>query len=113
MASEENLSGVEQLLDTPQLAIALESDEFKLFLSPVPVAIAVSDMNSSPNGCVTPTSSSNASPARPTADIVGASGSAFPGQALTPSADGRALGQAVAEERDYVGFSPCRVRESR
>jgi len=36
---------VEQLLDTPELATALESEQFKKFLDQVPIAIAVSDLN--------------------------------------------------------------------
>ncbi|MBE1205965.1 sensor histidine kinase [Aminobacter carboxidus] len=35
---------VEQLLDTPDLASALESDQFKKFLDQVPIALAVSDL---------------------------------------------------------------------
>jgi PAS domain S-box-containing protein len=37
---------VEQLLDTPDLATALESEQFKKFLDQVPIAIAVSDIRS-------------------------------------------------------------------
>jgi PAS domain S-box-containing protein len=37
---------VEQLLDTPSLATALESEQFKKFLDQVPIAIAVSDITS-------------------------------------------------------------------
>src|SRR4051812_9895387 len=43
--SSETLSGIEQLLDTPDLAGALDSDQFKLFLDQVPVAIAVSELS--------------------------------------------------------------------
>ncbi|BCG86622.1 sensor histidine kinase [Mesorhizobium sp. 113-3-9] len=35
---------VEQLLDTPELATALESEQFKKFLDQIPIAIAVSDL---------------------------------------------------------------------
>jgi hypothetical protein len=38
---------IEQLLDTPGLADALESDRFKQFLDHVPVAIAVSELDPS------------------------------------------------------------------
>ena len=38
---------VEQLLDSPDLATALESEQFKKFLDQVPIAIAVSDLNAS------------------------------------------------------------------
>jgi PAS domain S-box-containing protein len=36
---------VEKLLETPDLATALESEQFKKFLDQVPIAIAVSDLN--------------------------------------------------------------------
>lgn len=43
--SEEGQPGaIEQLLDTPDLAAALESDRFKQFLDRLPVAIAVSEL---------------------------------------------------------------------
>lgn len=38
---------VEKLLDTPALADALESDQFKQFLDHIPFAIAVSEHGSS------------------------------------------------------------------
>jgi hypothetical protein len=47
MDESKGTEGVEQLLATPGLANALESDRFKQFLDHVPVAIAVSDVGSS------------------------------------------------------------------
>ncbi|MER8434138.1 sensor histidine kinase [Mesorhizobium caraganae] len=44
-SDSEKAEAVEQLLDTPDLATALESEQFKKFLDQVPIAIAVSDMN--------------------------------------------------------------------
>ncbi|MBN9219325.1 MAG: ATP-binding protein [Mesorhizobium sp.] len=41
----EKADAVDQLLDTPDLATALESEQFKKFLDQVPIAIAVSDLN--------------------------------------------------------------------
>jgi two-component sensor histidine kinase len=102
MASEENLSGVEQLLDTPQLAVALESDQFKLFLDQVPVAIAVSELNPSER-VVYANLEFERLTGQANVEIVGSQWDRLPGQALTPSAAGRALGEAVAEERDYLG----------
>jgi PAS domain S-box-containing protein len=40
----EKAEAVEQLLDTPDLATALESEQFKKFLDQVPIAIAVSSL---------------------------------------------------------------------
>ena len=44
-SSSEDAEAVEKLLETPDLATALESDQFKKFLDQVPIAIAVSDLN--------------------------------------------------------------------
>ncbi|CAH2395387.1 histidine kinase dimerization/phosphoacceptor domain -containing protein [Mesorhizobium ventifaucium] len=43
-SNSEQAEAVEQLLDTPDLATALESEEFKKFLDQVPIAIAVADL---------------------------------------------------------------------
>src|SRR4051794_11831774 len=40
----EKTEQVQQLLDTPDLADALDSEQFKKFLDQVPIAIAVSDL---------------------------------------------------------------------
>src|SRR3954469_22409064 len=47
MDENTDAQGIEQLLATPGLANALESDRFKQFLDHVPVAIAVSDVGAS------------------------------------------------------------------
>jgi two-component sensor histidine kinase len=91
----------EQLLDTPHLAGALESDQFKSFLDHVPVAIGVSEL-------------------RPSERIIylnkeferlsGQSESALTGKlwgALTGSAtasnDDRRLSEAISDDQDYIG----------
>ncbi|WP_031257200.1 PAS domain-containing protein, partial [Mesorhizobium sp. L48C026A00] len=43
-SNSEKVEAVEQLLDTPDLATALESEQFKKFLDQVPIAIAVADL---------------------------------------------------------------------
>lgn len=43
-ANDEKAEQVEELLDTPHLADALESEQFRHFLDQVPIAIAVSDL---------------------------------------------------------------------
>jgi two-component sensor histidine kinase len=40
-----NTDAVEKLIETPDLATALESEQFKKFLDQLPIAIAVSDLN--------------------------------------------------------------------
>ena len=44
-SDSEKAEAVEQLLETPDLASALESEQFKKFLDQVPIAIAVSDLS--------------------------------------------------------------------
>ena len=44
-SGSEDADAVEQLLETPDLATALESEQFKKFLDQVPIAIAVSDLS--------------------------------------------------------------------
>jgi PAS domain S-box-containing protein len=46
-SSSEDAEAVEKLLETPGLATALESEQFKKFLDQVPIAIAVSDLSDS------------------------------------------------------------------
>ena len=42
--ADDETSQLEQLLDTPDLAAALESDRFKQFLDHLPIGIAVSEL---------------------------------------------------------------------
>ena len=46
-SGSEDAEAVEKLLETPDLATALESEQFKKFLDQVPIAIAVSDLSAS------------------------------------------------------------------
>ena len=101
MASDEIPSELENLLENPGLAEALESDRFKEFLDKLPVAIAVSALEPSERviyandeferltGC-------------PAGQILGKSWDVLPGQALT-TAERRPLGKVVTAERDYIG----------
>lgn len=43
-STQDKAEAVEQLIDTSDLATALESEQFKRFLDQVPIAIAVSDL---------------------------------------------------------------------
>jgi two-component sensor histidine kinase len=100
MASE-TPNGVEQLLDTPDLAEALDSDQFKLFLDQVPVAIAVSELKPQER-VVYANHEFERLTGQPTARIVGGRWQDLPGKAVG-SSDNRALHHAVVEERDYLG----------
>ncbi|KKC26372.1 sensor histidine kinase [Sphingomonas sp. SRS2] len=99
--SEEGVEQIENLMATPNLADALESDRFKQFLDHVPVAIAVSELLPSETityanieferltGC-------------PVSDMVGRSWRTLPGIA-TAQGDDRRLSDAVANDQDYIG----------
>jgi two-component sensor histidine kinase len=99
MASE-TPSGIEQLLDTPDLAEALDSHQFKLFLDQVPVAIAVAELNPSER-VVYANHEFERLIGQPSATILGGRWQDLPGQA--DASDERVLRQAVVEERDYLG----------
>lgn len=92
---------IEQLLNTPGLADALESDRFKQFLDHVPVAIAVSELD--PSETIT---YANLEFERITgqaaAEMQGRSWKALPGMA-TAKEDNRLLGDAVEAAEEYIG----------
>jgi two-component sensor histidine kinase len=92
---------VEALLDTPNLADALESDRFKQFLDHVPFAVAVSELHPSERLTyanleferLTGTSA---------AKVQGRAWNALPIK-VASTADGRELGTAVLSSEDYLG----------
>lgn len=91
---------VEQLLKTPHLADALESDRFKQFLDHVPMAIAVSELQ--PTESITYANLEfERLTGRKAALIEGKSWDALPSQATAE--DGRVLRDAVTAGDDYLG----------
>jgi PAS domain S-box-containing protein len=92
---------VEQILETPGLAGALESDRFKQFLDHVPIAIVVSELQ--PSEIIT---YANLEFERLTghavASVEGKNWKALPGVAAADD-DDRRLGDAVQEDEEYVG----------
>jgi two-component sensor histidine kinase len=100
--SDDTPSGlVEQLLDSPDLADALESDRFKQFLDQVPVAIAVSELNPSER-IIYGNVQFERLTGQPTRDILGQRWERLPGAAVDPQQP-RPMGKAVTEARDFVG----------
>lgn len=92
---------VEALLETPNLAEALESDRFKQFLDHVPVAIAVSELH--PSEIVTYANLEfERLTGQPAAEIVGRSWRALPGVAASVG-DDRLLRDAVKDDAEYIG----------
>jgi PAS domain S-box-containing protein len=98
---EGNDGRVEQLLDTPDLASALESDRFKQFLDHIPIAIAVSELR--PVECIVYANFEFERLTGQTAgEIHGKPWSAIVGEASAAD-DERQLSDAIADEQEYIG----------
>lgn len=101
MTTDDPPRELEQLLDSPGLAEALESDRFKQFLDQMPVAIAVSELQPSERIVY-----ANAAFERLTGEaiqkMVGGPWDRLPAREAKPE-NPRPLGQVLVEERDYVG----------
>lgn len=93
---------VENLLYTPDLAQALESEQFKQFLDHVPVAIAVSSVRA-PECVVYANLEFERLSGMSSAEIVGRGWDSLPGRSQAEG-DPRRLGEAVAGEQEYVGI---------
>ena len=102
MSSEKPPSGLEEMLERPDLAVAMESDRFKQFLDQVPVAIAVSELEPNERIVYANLEFERLIGVRAAA-VVGERWAALPGLPLAAAADRRPLGEMVAAERDYIG----------
>lgn len=91
----------EQLLDTPHLAGALESDKFKSFLDHVPVAIGVSELRPSERIVYINREFERLS-GQSESELTGKLWGALTGSA-TASNDHRRLSDAIADDQDYIG----------
>lgn len=99
--SDENADRVEALLETPNLAEALDSDRFKQFLDHVPVAVAVSELH--PSETITYANREfERLTGQPITEIEGKSWRALPGMAAHED-DERLLREAVKSDSDYIG----------
>lgn len=99
--TSENAEQVGALLDTPNLAQALDNERFKQFLDHVPVAVAVSELH--PSETITYANLEfERLTGHPIADIEGKSWRALPGVAATAD-DDRLLRDAVKSDADYIG----------
>ena len=101
MANQTDPEQVDQLLATPGLADALESDRFKQFLDHVPVAIAVAELQ--PSETITYCNFEfERLTGQSAADIQGHDWKVLPGIA-TAHGDETPLGEAVLADDEYVG----------
>jgi two-component sensor histidine kinase len=91
----------EALLQTPHLAGALESDQFKSFLDHVPVAIAVSELRPTERIVYVNQQFESLSGQLET-DLVGKLWATLTGSA-TAAGDDRELSDAIADDQDYIG----------
>jgi two-component sensor histidine kinase len=101
MNPEDTPSGIEELLETPDLAGALESDLFKQFLDKLPVAIAVSKLSPVERVVYANLEFERLS-GQGDAIVLGDTWNRFPGQAAPPHTP-RTLAEAIAAEGDYLG----------
>lgn len=101
MEDNKDSKDVEQLLASPGLADALESDRFKQFLDHVPVAIAVAELH--PSEAITYCNFEfERLTGQAAAKIQGNDWKVLPGVA-TPRGDDTPLGEAVQSDEEYVG----------
>src|SRR5688572_28624335 len=91
----------EQLLDTPHLAGALRSDQFKSFLDHVPVAIGVSELRPSERIVYLNKEFERLS-GQSESELTGKLWGSLTGSA-TASDDHRQLSDAIADDQDYIG----------
>ena len=101
MEDNKDSENVEQLLASPGLANALESDRFKQFLDHVPVAIAVAELH--PSEAITYCNFEfERLTGQASADIQGNDWKVLPGVAA-PCGDDTPLGEAVQNDEEYIG----------
>src|SRR6476661_3122811 len=101
MDENTDAEGIEQLLATPALADALESDRFKQFLDHVPVAIAVSDVGAS-EAIFYCNLEFERLTGQPAAKIQGNDWRVLPGVAAAQG-DDTSLSEAVQSDQEYIG----------
>jgi two-component sensor histidine kinase len=107
MSSNDLADGVEDLLDTPGLAGALESDRFKQFLDQIPIAVAVSELHPVERVVYANLEFERLSGRLNTA-VLGAGWDSLPGYAATGSLT---LGEAIPRGRDHLGSFTIRQSE--
>lgn len=100
-SNPDKAEAVEQLLDTPDLASALESEQFKKFLDQVPIAIAVADLSAQERVVYANPEFEKLS-GQTAARLAQKDWAALSGTGLHGQKD-RPLAEAVVEDADFVG----------
>ena len=101
MPPDQPQTSIEQLLESPDLAVALESDRFKQFLDQVPIAVAVAELNPVEKVIYANLEFERLSGQLNTT-VLGKGWQSLPGEAAPPQAP-RSMGEAIAKGRDYLG----------
>ncbi|ESY57675.1 MULTISPECIES: histidine kinase dimerization/phosphoacceptor domain -containing protein [unclassified Mesorhizobium] len=101
MTDSDKADAVEQLLDTPDLATALESDQFKKFLDQMPIAIAVSELIAKERVVYANPEFEKLSDLK-APKLARENWAALSGRGLHRQKD-RPLAEAVVEDTDFVG----------
>ena len=101
MATQDNPSSIEQILETPDLAVALESDLFKQFLDQVPIGIAVAELRPVERVVYANVEFERLS-GQPNSTFLGSDWDGLHGEAASSPAAGP-LGPAIREGQDYLG----------
>ncbi|WP_214474943.1 histidine kinase dimerization/phosphoacceptor domain -containing protein [Mesorhizobium sp. dw_380] len=101
ISDSEKAEAVEQLLETPDLASTLESEQFKKFLDQVPIAIAVSDLSAKERVVYANPEFENLSGLK-AARLSRENWAALCGTGIHQQKD-RPLVDALVEETDFVG----------
>jgi two-component sensor histidine kinase len=99
MASNEFADSVDHLLDTPGLAVALESERFKQFLDQIPIAVAVSELHPVERVVYANREFEQLS-GQPNSTVLGSGWDRLLGASATGSL---ALGEAIPQGRDHLG----------
>jgi PAS domain S-box-containing protein len=105
ISEDGNDEAINQLLDTADLAGALESEHFKQFLDHIPIAIAVSELDPAGGGAesiVYVNMEFERLSGQPAADVEGRPWDFLRGEA-SGEGDRRRLSDAIADEQDYIG----------
>ncbi len=101
MANDKDVASAEQLLEMPNLADALESDQFKQFLDHIPFAVAVSELDPSER-IVYANIEFERLTGQPVAKVQGKRWSSLL-HSVAAVDDGRVLSEAITDDDQYLG----------
>lgn len=110
MPEDQPPNAIEHILQSPDLAGTLGGDQFKLFLDQIPIAVAVSELNPVERVVYANLEFERLSGQLNTT-VLGKGWQCLPGQSSAATSS-RSLGEAIANERDYLGAFSMRHGEA-